>query len=473
MKLSLTLIAWTRRLLLTLASLATLVVLLLCIESWRGNRAWKTVVSEMEARGISLTLDATRSPPVPDAENFFQAPGVAELLLQQPPTGKAQRSPTQRVLLPESLRTALVAADALEVSKPLDPDAIRDRLIRHGLLGRTAEPAVAAILTVIEPANTALTALQKAARERTQAAAPARTLREFSSMAAGATFDLSKILALRARLELAAGKFDAAFEDTRTLLQLANRVSISQPSTLLQLLVATAISGQAVTVITEALPIASWDAKQLAILRQDMAETKWTSAMANCLHSELAITLAVIEATPTSELKEMAVKRARLLDVPGWRQQNKATIARLGELWLATIDVSGDRLNHQSLERMREVERQLSRSSSPYGMIARLYDARLSSVVVNFAHDNDTLREGLVALAVEQFRLEHGKYPSALDELVAAGLLPSAPKSAVNSEPMRLTLLDGGGFELSIAAPDDKRKPLRVAATRPHDQVAG
>ena len=62
-----------RRILITLAVLATLIAILYAEEDWRGKRAWEKCKAELEAKGVVLDWDKFIPPPVPDDQNFFTA----------------------------------------------------------------------------------------------------------------------------------------------------------------------------------------------------------------------------------------------------------------------------------------------------------------------------------------------------------------------------------------------------------------
>jgi hypothetical protein len=64
---------WLRRILITLAVLATLVAIFYTEEDWRGKRAWENCKHELEAKGAVLDWDKYIPPPVPDDQNFFKA----------------------------------------------------------------------------------------------------------------------------------------------------------------------------------------------------------------------------------------------------------------------------------------------------------------------------------------------------------------------------------------------------------------
>ena len=67
-----------RRCLFVLACLATLIGLFYAVENWRGKRAWEKCRRELEAKGEVLDWNAFIPAPVPDDQNIFKAPKMAE-----------------------------------------------------------------------------------------------------------------------------------------------------------------------------------------------------------------------------------------------------------------------------------------------------------------------------------------------------------------------------------------------------------
>ena len=68
----------TRRAIIVLGGFALLIALFYAEEDWRGWRAWKNCKRELEAKGAVLDWDKFIPPPVPDDQNFFAAPKMAE-----------------------------------------------------------------------------------------------------------------------------------------------------------------------------------------------------------------------------------------------------------------------------------------------------------------------------------------------------------------------------------------------------------
>src|SRR6185503_15072717 len=61
-----------------IACAITLVALLYTVENVRGKRAWENCRRELEAKSASLDWAAYIPPPVPDEQNIFKAPQMAE-----------------------------------------------------------------------------------------------------------------------------------------------------------------------------------------------------------------------------------------------------------------------------------------------------------------------------------------------------------------------------------------------------------
>jgi hypothetical protein len=74
------LLSWRvmRRWLFAVVCLATLIGLFYAVEDWRGRRAWEKCRRELEAKGVVLDWNAFIPPSVPDDQNIFKAPKMAE-----------------------------------------------------------------------------------------------------------------------------------------------------------------------------------------------------------------------------------------------------------------------------------------------------------------------------------------------------------------------------------------------------------
>jgi hypothetical protein len=68
-----------------LGGVALLVALFYAEEDWRGKRAWEKCKQELEAKGEVLDWNAYIPPPVPDDQNIFKAPKMAEWFVKPRP----------------------------------------------------------------------------------------------------------------------------------------------------------------------------------------------------------------------------------------------------------------------------------------------------------------------------------------------------------------------------------------------------
>jgi hypothetical protein len=71
------------RYLFCLACLATLVAVSYAVENWRGKRAWEKCRREQEAKGEVLDWNALIPGPVPDDQNIYKAPKMAEWFVKK------------------------------------------------------------------------------------------------------------------------------------------------------------------------------------------------------------------------------------------------------------------------------------------------------------------------------------------------------------------------------------------------------
>ena len=60
-----------RRVLIGLATVATLIALFYLAEDWRGKQAWASFKKAVETRGEVFDWSTRIPPPVPDGQNFF------------------------------------------------------------------------------------------------------------------------------------------------------------------------------------------------------------------------------------------------------------------------------------------------------------------------------------------------------------------------------------------------------------------
>lgn len=138
---------WRRRLI-VLTGLATIVAIFYAVEDWRGKNEWQKCKARLEAQGQVLDWNAVVPPPVPDDQNFFKAPHIAEWFVGRGNTELSRRlplvpnrtnSPTlaEIILVPPTENAQVAPGDILV--RAGDPSAIAatDMFLDH-LLGPAA-----------------------------------------------------------------------------------------------------------------------------------------------------------------------------------------------------------------------------------------------------------------------------------------------------------------------------------------------
>jgi hypothetical protein len=130
-----------RKILLSVAAVATLVASFYTVENWRGKRAWEQSKRKLEAAGEVLDWAAFIPAPVADDQNFFKAPKMQEWFVKPSLRELAAAQPAkapQAFALPARKETELVVAEV----KIAAPEVIASSVTNTGL--RLGDPAARA-----------------------------------------------------------------------------------------------------------------------------------------------------------------------------------------------------------------------------------------------------------------------------------------------------------------------------------------
>ena len=233
------------RILVSLATLATIIAVVSAEETWRGKRAWLRYKHELEAQGEKLDWKAYVPPPVPDAQNFTTTPFLAPLLDFNPSPRQPGQSlwrdtnGYQRII---SLQNALGTVE--QASATHDQPRTVQRMTdlagwAAGLTGTTSNAPAAAAPSPnrAEAAAAVLRGLAKydpiveelrSASQRSYARFNVQYDYEFapSIMVPHLAFlkSADMLFQVRASAELTLGRADQAWADTRMALYLADSV---------------------------------------------------------------------------------------------------------------------------------------------------------------------------------------------------------------------------------------------------------
>lgn len=439
-----------RRVLLALVGAATLLALFVTVENWRGDRAWAALEREMRARGERIHFSEFAPPPVPDAQNFFAAPLLAETIFVRPAALSQKKRPA---------RAPFRGIPYFPDTEGAPPDfiALRAQMQKNDLLKApfTDSPALD-ILNSLEPAKPLLDELRTAARTRPQARVARNPQPTFSVvwLDADSTVNLGHTLAGRARAEIALGQIADAHADIFALQRYANGLT-AYPANLLEFLIGLHIQNSAQRAIADGIQRRVWTDAQLAEFQNQLAEFHPLAAFREGLLTERAVAFSVIDSGPGS----IPIPEWPRWLFHGWAQQNKVSLYRLQQSEIfSTFTLATARITPLPQKPPAPRTGPFARWVSPYEVISRLAIANVAPILVNSGAAIDRLSLDSVACALERHRLAHGRHPGSLAALVPH-YLPAIPTGIFDGEPLRYLALPDGSHQLRTAGKNGRDDP--------------
>jgi hypothetical protein len=435
-----------RRILISLAVLATLVAAFYTEEDWRGKRAWEKYKHEWEAKGEKFDWQAFVPPTVPNDQNFFTAPIFTNLL-----NSKVIMSSYGYDNGPDFHPNASRSGYAIYRMYPTDLEAWQN-YYRHQTNTDVAKgfPFAAQPQT---PARDVLLALSKwdsAVEELRQA-----SHRPYSNLplnyeegfnAAGTLLPFlaelkrcSQVLKLRASAELADGQSEKALNDAKSLLYLNN--SLRNSPFLISHLVRIAIVAIGLQPIWEGLAKHEWSDEQLVTLETELGKLDFLADYEFAMRGERAFAIASFE--NQRRTREMisatdsgyVTNKLFSLMPSAFFYQNELAIARMQQQWLLPlVDTNSRIVSPAALQRAENSVQAEQKHYSPYKVQALMLFPAISSSVLQFACAQAAVDLARVACALERYRLVHGEYPETLDAL-APQFIEKLPHDIIGGQP--------------------------------------
>jgi hypothetical protein len=147
-------------------------------ENWRGRWAWERYKLEQKSKGVALDWPSKLPPSIPDDENFYQAPGMAEWFVK-PATGVATTwiNPSAALVLPLNRYAKVMVEisrfqangepDPINADAVLeyDPPVVRWRRAPGGQTGPTSAPATNGIPLIVMDQVPLMDAIRNLARQ--------------------------------------------------------------------------------------------------------------------------------------------------------------------------------------------------------------------------------------------------------------------------------------------------------------------
>ena len=480
--------------LIALAGVITLAAVLVTEENWRAKRDWENYRHAAEARGERFDL-ASLVPPVPDDQNFFCAPIVAETLTlnragaedQPSPHGMNPANRLQFNVYPGDLDHSPTNGGGWQRGRLTD---LKEWQTYYRKYAASAEGKTAGF-TVPEPPQTpaadilfalkgyapALEELRQAS-QRPYARIPLNYENGFESdcelLPWLATLkSCAQFLQLRSVAELEDGQSQAALDDVNLLFRVNDSVR-TQPF-LISHLVRLAIATINLQSIYEGLVKHRWSEAQLRELDQQLARQDFLADFEFTMRGEKITAIETFEKQRiTRESKQMVeIGGTNKIETISYRfmpsaffYRNELAFAQMHERFILPLIDLTNRLAAPGALRQAEVTAQPElKHYSPYTAQAQMVLPALVKAVEKFTRIQAQLDLARVACALERFRLAHGDYPETLAAL-APSFLEHIPHDLINGQPLHYRRTAEGKFILYSVGWDEMDDGGKIFLTK-------
>lgn len=464
-------------LLLISAALLTGIALFYAWTDWHGARQLKSALAMLEAKHEPILVEDFIPAPIPDERNVAAAPIFKEIFTLK------QDARLEKLILPWQLDIRHLKH--MERESTLH---FKARQISPSFVGNDTA-AAQFILTALEPSTPLLSEIREALT-RPEVVWPLDFSKLYATQLPQVTvlIRIAHMIQARALAEMATGSPEKAFEDTKTLLTLA-QVS-KEPHYLICELVELSILNMASEVIHQALDHESWSDVQLATISAALSQPKLLSQYAESLRLERILLFQLDLSNPEIwrgyqsvtdnpagqkgfDALVFKILQANVrLRPTGWNSEDKAINS-------TTIQQLIESLSHGENLASPEIWDTIQEKSnhSVWAFFRAPFSSELipnvTKTIKKFSSGQTTLNSLSAACAVERYRLAHHQLPSSLDELVPA-FLPSVPKDPMTGDPLHYKTSPDGSFViygLGWNRKDEGGPKLSTYNKKPEDQT--
>ena len=470
-----------------LAGLVTLMAVLVTEENWRGKRAWKNYKRTAEARGEKFDLASVVPPPVPDDQNFFAAPIIAEALqhsksMDTDPTTPSTYRMNFRVYRGESELWPTNGGN-WQKGKLIDLFEWQTyfKKYNHTPEGRTngfpmsAQPQSPAtdVLLALSVYDPVLAELRPASL-RPHARIPLNYDNGFDS--AGELLPwlakmkgCAQFLQLRILAELEAGQGELALADEKLFLKVTD--CVRQQPFLISHLVRIAMMAINLEPIYAGLSQHRWSDAQLNELELALSQEDFLADFEFSMKGEKVFAIQSIEKQKiTREMISYSdlgtVTNSLRLAPRGFFDQSELNFAQMHEqVILPLVDTTNHLVFPDKLRQtLAAVESQMKHYSL-YKVQAQMVLPAIAAGVKNFATIQAQVDLARVACTLERFRLANGNYPETLGALEPQ-FIAQLPHDILNGQPLHYRRTDDGKFVLYSVGWNEKDDGGQVVLTK-------
>ena len=458
------------------SGIGLLALILLCISvlglfigwmKWSGDRDWKRVQAELHAKGEKLTFAELLPPPPPDSENFYAdpmwqeltdlVPGEPEPVFFNIPTWKP-RLPANKLLL-NQWKTPLIPAEikrfhALTPDSSITPNSDRNAVLVN-LAGEFKKSdneerrrKIAQLnLDLIQPASSMLSRISELA-SRPSAYFPVRYQDGFAASLPHISYliNISRLLSWRSTAELELGNTAAAASDILTILRLST-VQDSEPLLISQLVQISNL-GIGLSLINTGIEKHQWTESDLVNFQDILNRKNLYERLSTSLRGERA-GFEIIAHSKGADLKMLGVNQSALLFFV--RLDSEYCVGDYFIKLQHRLDILNSAthgINASTLPTKRDSLWFFPPNiQSALHTLERLALPSVDSAIRKNVEIQTQLSQTLIACALERYRLAHGSYPGALEQLIPV-YLSSIPLEPTTGNPMHYRLLQNGNFLL-------------------------
>jgi hypothetical protein len=437
-----------------LAVVSTLAAILVTEENWRGKQAWETYKQIAEARGERFEWAAFAPTNVPDDQNFFCAPIVAEAL-------QSDRDGTNGInrmifnIYRGEMANWITNVGNWQKGRLADLKEWQGAFRKYSESpeGKTngfpipAQPQspAADVLLALSIYNPALEELRQASL-RPDARIPLNYENGFDAAVELLPWlanmkRCAQFLQLRTLAELDNGQGEPALADIKLLFRITD--SVREQPFLISHLVRIAMTAINLQPIYEGLAQHRWSDAQLAELEQVLARQDYLADFEFAMKGEKITAIATFEKQRLTRESKQWVESSgtnKLVTISyrfmpsAYFYQNELAFAQMHEQFiLPLVDLTNRIVAPAALRQaLAAVEAQKKHCFWPYKAQAVMV---APAIVMKIARIQAQLDLARVACALERFRMAQGNYPETLDAL-APTFVKKLPHDIINGQPL-------------------------------------
>jgi len=469
-----------------LAVLVTLAAVVVTEENWRGKHAWETYKRTAEAHGERFEWTAFVTTNVPDDQNFFCAPIVAEALkLNRGGTNGGNR--VNFNIYRGEMAYWITNGGNWQKGILTDLKVWQEAFRKYNATpeGRTnGFPLTAQSQTPAADVLLALSIFNPALEELRQASLRPRTrmplnydngFEDAGTLLPGLATEKcwAQFLQLRTVAELQAGQGTAALEDVKLLLRLTDTLR-SQPF-LISHLVRIAIQTIALQPVYEGLAQHRWNDAQLADLEATLGEKNYLADFQFSMRGERTCAIYTFELQRrTREMKNYSgdetgsqIITNSLRWMPSaFFYQNELAFAQMYEQFvLPLVDLTNRTVSVDAYRTTEADFKEQAKHWSLYKIQARMLFPAVGASVKKFALIQAQVDLARTACALERFHLAHGNYPETLDALTPQFIV-TLPHDLINSQPLHYRRTEDKQFVLYSIGWDETDDAGKIVLTK-------